>query len=159
MGTTDNYVSIMIDGLKKKILILNQITGFNDKEKQLLQTEPFAMDDFDFNMKEKSTVLDQLILLDDGFTAVFNRVKIELDNNKHQYEVQIKQMKILISKVTELSVKIQTQEARNKELAYKQFSIIKKEVKLANRNERMASQYYKAMNMVDTEPQFLDKKK
>ena len=159
METTDNYVSIMIDGLKKKILILNQIIGFNDKEKQLLQIEPFDMDDFDVNMKEKATVLDQLILLDDGFTAVFNRVKLELDNNKNQYEVQIKQMKILISKVTELSVNIQTQEARNKELAYKQFSIIKKEVKLANRNERMASQYYKAMNMVDTEPQFLDKKK
>ena len=159
MGTTDNYVSIMIDGLKKKILILNQIIGFNDKEKQLLQKEPFDMDDFDVNMKEKATVLDQLILLDDGFTAVFNRVKFELVNNKNQYEVQIKQMKILISKVTELSVKIQSEEARNKELAHKQFSSIKKEVKSANRNERMASQYYKAMNMVDTEPQFLDKKK
>ena len=159
MGTTDNYVSIMVDGLKKKILILNQIIGFNYKEKQLLQNEPFDMDDFDVNMKEKATVLDQLILLDDGFAAVFNRVKVELDNNKHQYEDQIKQMKILISKVTELSVKIQSEEARNKELAHKQFSSIKKEVKLANRSERMASQYYKAMNMVDTEPQFLDKKK
>ncbi|SEW08971.1 PDDEXK family nuclease [[Clostridium] fimetarium] len=159
MGTTDNYVSIMIDGLKKKVLILNQIIGFNHKEKQLLQNEPFDMDDFDVNMKEKAAVLDQLIFLDDGFTAVFNRVKLELDNNKHQYEEQIKQMKILISKVTELSVKIQSEEARNKELAHKQFSSIKKEVKLANRSERMASQYYKAMNMVDSEPQFLDKKK
>ena len=159
MGTTDNYVSIMIDGLKKKILILNQIIGFDDKEKKILQNEPFEMDDFNINMKSKATVLDQLILLDDGFTAVFNRVKVELDNNKHMFEEQIKQMKILISKVTELSVKIQSEEARNKELAHKQFSSIKKEVKLANRSERMASQYYKAMNMVDTEPQFLDKKK
>jgi len=158
MGTTDNYVSIMVDGLKKKILILNQIIGFNYKEKQLLQNEPFDMDDFDVNMKEKATVLDQLILLDDGFAAVFNRVKVELDNNKHQYEDQINQMKILISKITELSVKIQSEEARNKELAHKQFSSIKKEVKLANHSERMAAQYYKAMNRVDTEPQFLDKK-
>ena len=149
----------MIDGLKKKILILNQIIGYNYKEKQLLQNEPFDMGNFDANMKEKATILDQLILLDDGFTAVFNRVKVELDNNRYQYEEQIKQMKILISKVTELSVKIQSEEARNKELAHKQFSSIKKEVKLANRSERMASQYYKAMNMVDTEPQFLDKKK
>lgn len=159
MGTTDNYVSIMIDGLKKKILILNQIIGITNREKELLLSEPLDMNTFDDNMKDKSLAVEQLTSLDNGFTAVYDRVKIELDTNKSKYEDQIKQMKILISKITELSVKIQSEEARNKELAQKQFGNIKKEVKLAKRNERMASNYYKSMSMVDTEPQFLDKKK
>jgi len=159
MGTTDNYVSIMIDGLKKKIIILNQIIGFTNKEKDLLQVESFDMNAFDANMKEKSAMVEQLTTIDDGFTTVFNRVKAELETDKSKYEDQIKQMKILVSKITELSVKIQSQEVRNKELAQKQFGSIKKELTTAKRSGRMASNYYKTMNMVDTEPQFLDKKK
>jgi len=159
MGTTGNYISIMIDGLKKKILILNQILGFTNKEKELLQTEPFDMDVFDGNMKEKSALVEQLTLLDNGFTSVFDRVKIELETDKAMYEDQISQMKILISKITEFSVKIQTQEVRNKDLVQKQFGNIKKELVTARRSGQMASNYYKSMSMVDTEPQFLDQKK
>lgn len=159
MGSTDNYVSIMVDGLKKKILILNKIVGASNKEKELLLEEPFNMDNFDANMKEKSTLIEELSKLDDGFSSVYNRVKIELETNKILYEDQIKQMKVLISKITELSVKIQTQEARNKELAQKQFQNLKKEVHQAKRSEQMASNYYKSMGMIDTEPQFIDKKK
>lgn len=117
------------------------------------------MDDFDLNMKEKSILIDQLSKLDDGFTSVYNRVKVELQDHKSMYEEQIKQMKVLISKITELSVKIQTQETRNRELAQKKFQNLKKEVQQAKRSERMASNYYKSMGMIDTEPQFIDKKK
>ena len=159
MGTTGNYISIMIDGLKKKIIILNQILGLTNKEKELLQVEPFSMNDFDTNMKEKSTLVEQLVALDNGFTTVFNRVKMELGTDRSLYENQINQMKLLISKITELSVKIQSQEVRNKELARKQFGNVKKELVIAKRSGQMASNYYKSMSMVDTEPQFLDKKK
>lgn len=159
MGTTDNYVLIMIDGLKKKVLILSKIIGASIKEKELLLEEPFIMDDFDSNMKEKSELIEQLSKLDDGFTSVYNRVKIELETNKILYEEQINQMKVLISKITELSVKIQTQEARNKDLAQKQFQNLKREVHQAKRSEQMASNYYRSMGMIDTEPQFIDKKK
>jgi len=159
MGTTSNYISIMIDGLKKKILILNQILVYTNKEKELLQVEPFDTNAFDINMREKSEVVEQLKALDNGFTSVFNRVKIEIETYKSMYENQINQMKILISRITELSVEIQSKEVRNKGLAQKQFGNIKRELTTAKRSGQMASNYYKSMSMVDTEPQFLDKKK
>jgi len=159
MATIDSYVSVMIDGLKKKTLILNQIIECSNKEKVLLSAEQLEMEDFNINMKEKSTLIDALTLLDDGFTVVYNRVKVELETDKIHYEAQIKQMKTMIARITELSVKIQTEEARNKELAQRQFGKMKKEVKTVKRSEQMAANYYKSMSMVDTEPQFLDKKK
>lgn len=159
MGSTDNYISVMIDGLKKKIVILNQIIGLTNRENELLLLSPFDVDAFDANMKDKSEVVEQLIRLDDGFTAVYDRVKIELDKSRNLYEDEITQMKVLISKITELSVKIQALEARNKGLAQKKFATLKKEVKAAQSNGRIVSNYYKSMSMIDTEPQFLDKKK
>lgn len=159
MGTTDNYISVMMDGLKKKILVLEQIVLHTDKEKDLLLSIEFNMDDFDSNMKEKSELIDRLTLLDDGFTSIYGRVKSELESNKPNYVEEIRQMKLLISKITELSVKVQSEESRNKELAQKQFGKMKKEVRTARHSERMAANYYKSMSMVDTEPQFLDKKK
>jgi len=159
MIATDSYVSVMIDGLKKKTIILNQIIECSEKEKKLLSAEQLEMENFDINMKEKSNLIDELTLLDEGFTTVYNRVKVELETDKIHYVDQIKQMKTMISKITELSVKIQSEESRNKELAQRQFGKMKKEVKVVKRSERMAANYYKSMSMVDTEPQFLDKKK
>lgn len=159
MGTTDNYISVMIDGLKKKILILNQIIVHTNREKELLSSDDISMDDFDTNMKEKAELIEKLTVLDDGFTSVFDRVKTELDSNRSKYAEEIKLMKLLVSEITELSVKIQSEEARNKELAQKQFVRLKKDVRSARHNERMAANYYKSMSQLDTEPQFLDKKK
>lgn len=159
MGTTDNYVSVMIDGLKKKIILLGQIVDHTNKEKELLSSDNINMDEFDSNMKEKAELVEKLTILDDGFTSVFDRVRSELDSNRARYIDEIKQMKELVSEITGLSARIQSEEIRNKELAQMQFGKLRKDVKSARHNERMAANYYKSMSQIDTEPQFLDKKK
>ncbi len=109
-------------------------------------------------MHQKAELIDQLERLDDGFASLFARVREQLDGRKEQYAGEIKSMQQLIRKVTELSVKVEAQEQRNKVLADKQFSTLKKEVREAKRSTQMASRYYKSMSKVDIAPQFMDKK-
>ena len=86
-------------------------------------------------------------------------MRSELDSNRARYIDEIKLMKELVSEITGLSARIQSEEIRNKELAQRQFGKLRKDVKSARHNERMAANYYKSMSQIDTEPQFLDKKK
>ena len=82
----------------------------------------------------------------------------ELTSYLDEYADEIKEMQQLIRNITELSAKVETGEKRNKALADKQFSMLKKEVKEAKRSSQMASKYYKSMSQVDFTPQFVDKK-
>ena len=65
-------------------------------------------------MKAKGDCIDGLDRLDEGFQALFNRVRDEINNNKAMYTQEIAVMKKLITEVTELGAKIEVQEARNK---------------------------------------------
>ena len=165
---SSNYLSLMSDSLNKKAEVLEAIAGINDNQfgicgiignqNEILQAQPFELDDFDATVHQKAELIDQLERLDDGFASLFARVREQLDGRKEQYAGEIKSMQQLIRKVTELSVKVEAQEQRNKVLADKQFSTLKKEVREAKRSTQMASRYYKSMSKVDIAPQFMDKK-
>ena len=69
-------------------------------------------------------------------------------------------MQELIRSITDRSVKIQAQEAANKDLMMRKFAGVRERSKKARVNYKAASQYYKNMmqsNVVD--PQFLDQNK
>lgn len=153
-----SYLSMMADSLNKKADVLEAIAGINDRQNEILQAQPFELDDFDVTVHDKAELIEHLEQLDDGFTALFARVREELEGRKEQYAREIKTMQQLIRRVTELSVRVEAQEQRNKALAEKQFSTLKKEVKEAKRSTQMASRYYKSMSKVDIAPQFMDKK-
>ena len=97
--------------------------------------------------------------MDDGFNALFARVKQTLDGHKDEYKSEISVIKELIKSVTELAVRVQAQEARNKVLAEKKFAMLKKEVSNAKKNTQAASTYYNSMNKLNFEPHLMDQKK
>lgn len=154
----ENYISMMAESLKKKIEVLEAIVELNGEQNEVLSKEPFDLDEFDATVHKKAEQIDDLELLDDGFAALFARVKEELEGRRDEYADEIKEMQQLIRNITELSAKVETGEKRNKALADKQFSMLKKEVKEAKRSSQMASKYYKSMSQVDFTPQFVDKK-
>ena len=57
---------------------------------------------------------------------------VELENNKDFYKDQILLMKDLIRQITDKSVEIQAQEARNKELMTRKFASIKTQARNVN---------------------------
>ena len=65
-----------------------------------------------------------------------------------------------IRQITDKSMQIQTQEARNKMLMETKFNSIHKQVKEIRQSQKMVNQYYRNMvkaNYID--PQFVDNKK
>lgn len=86
------------------------------------------------------------------------RVKETLDGHKDEYKSEITDIKELIKSVTELAVRVQAQEARNKVLAENRFAQMRKEVSNAKRNTQAASTYYNSMNKLNFEPHLMDQK-
>lgn len=159
MKETESYISIMIDGLEKKIELLNNISNFNVKQKKILESEQLDLEDFNKTVEEKGKLIESLVSLDSGFEAVYDRVKEDIANNKSAYTEQVKIMQKLIAQITELSVKVQSEEARNKELVQDRFGRLKQGIKETRKNNKAVANYYKSMSKIDNSPQFMDKKK
>ena len=154
------YVDIMIQSLNKKIKVLEEIKRVNIVQKELLENDRADVEDFDVTVEAKSKLIEQMEQLDSGFDKLFERVREELQANKPAYTNQIKEMQTCIRKITDLSMEIQSQEAKNKDLMTQKFVSVRQKAKVVRTNSKAASQYYKNMmqlNVVD--PQFMDNKK
>lgn len=156
----NNYIQVLIQSLHQKVEALNSIIEKNEEQYAILCEEEADMDAFESNVKAKSEYVDKIVFLDEGFDETFARVKEELDANRQAHEEEIKEMKQLISMITERSMKVQAQEQRNKQQADRQFSQAKSKIRQLNKGNRIATQYYQNMQQLGViDPQFMDKKK
>lgn len=156
----ETYVEIMIQSLNKKLKVLDKIIEVNAQQKLILENAKAPIEEFDKAVEEKSQLIEQMQQLDSGFEKLYTRVQEELQTNKTEYAEQIKAMQSLIRKITDKSMQIQAEEARNKDLMVRKFAFVKETAKNVRTNSKVASQYYKNMmklNYVD--PQFMDNKK
>lgn len=154
------YVGIMIQSLQKKIKILEEIHSANIRQQEILEDERGDVDDFDKVVEEKAQLIEQMELLDSGFEKLFERVKEELDGNKDEYKDKICTMQTIIRKITDLSMEIQAQEARNRDLMIRKFTTVREKAKEVRTSAKVASQYYKNMMQLNVlDPQFMDNKK
>ena len=156
----ETYVDIMIQSLNKKIQVLEQIIELNIVQKEILEDPKAEIEQFDKVVEEKAQLIEQMQQLDSGFEKLYARVQEELQGNKEAYASQIKTMQSAIRSITDKSMEIQAQEARNRDLMVRKFTYVKETAKNVRTNSKAATQYYKNMmklNYVD--PQFMDNKK
>lgn len=100
---------------------------------------------FDETVEAKSACIDQLNQLDSGFEKLYAQVAEELDQNREDYAKEIRDMQQCIRRVTDKSVKIQAQEARNKQLMKEKFSTVQKQATDVRKNSRAITGYYNSM--------------
>lgn len=156
----ENYITILIQSLEKKIKVLEEISHENANQKRILQEDDMDMDAFQSSIDKKDRLIEQVGFLDDGFEKMYERVKEVLSEKKDVYAEQIARLKKLVSSVTNWTVSIQKEEWDNRRLAEQQFSTMKKKVRQLKDSKQVAAKYYQSMaklNYVD--PQFMDKKK
>lgn len=154
------YVNIMIQSLHKKVKVLEEIKSLNQLQKALLEDEKSSVDEFDKTVEDKSACIKQLEQLDDGFDTLFAKVKEALNEDKEAYADRIRTMQDLIRQITDLSMELQAQESRNKDLMTRKFVSVKERAKVVRTNTKVANQYYKnMMNLHYVDPQFMDNKK
>lgn len=154
------YIAIMIQSLEKKEQVLDKIIELDTVQKNQLEDPNLTPDDFDDVVEQKSKLIEQLDNLDSGFEKLFERVKEELEGNKEAHKEEIRIMQDHISNITDKSVKIKSQEARNKALMTNKFNGIKKQARQVRKGTNVASKYYQSMTKTGyVDPQFMDNKK
>lgn len=141
----DTYIAIMLQSLKKKEQVLDEIIRLDDRQKDTLMDPECPFDVFDETVEAKSACIDQLNQLDSGFEKLYAQVAEELDQNREDYAKEICDMQQCIRRVTDKSVKIQAQEARNKQLMKEKFSTVQKQATDVRKNSRAITGYYNSM--------------
>ena len=141
----DTYIAIMLQSLKKKEQVLDEIIRLDDQQKDTLTAPECPFDVFDETVEAKSACIDQLNQLDSGFEKLYAQVAEELDQNREDYAKEIRDMQQCIRRVTDKSVKIQAQEARNKQLMKEKFSTVQKQATDVRKNSRAITGYYNSM--------------
>lgn len=156
----DTYIEIMIQSLNKKMQVLDAIIEQNRIQKEVLEDAKAPVEEFDKTVEEKTRLIEQMQQLDSGFEKLFERVQEELKGRKEDYADAIRTMQSCIRRITDKSMEIQAQEARNKDLMVRKFAFVKDTAKSVRTNAKVANQYYKNMMKLNyVSPQFMDNKK
>lgn len=119
----------MIESLKSKLSILEEIRAKDAEQLALIKTSPFPNEAFDRNLEEKDALIYRINKLDQGFQIVYDNIKAEFEKNKDLYKDEIREMQDLITKITDLSASVQAEEARNKAALENYFSSEKARIK------------------------------
>lgn len=156
----NSYLSILEDSLRKKLTILDQIEEVSNAQTALIKEDQFDLQRFDGMVDEKDDFVKQLEELDNGFEALYDKVRDELLKDRSKYEQQIRCMQELIGQITDKSVSIQATESRNKAAMERYFAREKQSIGQGRRTAKAAYDYYQNMSNVNTQASvFLDRKK
>ena len=139
------YVRMMVDVLKRKEKILQQILEQTKEQEVILKQEDVDYDRFQELLDEKGRQIDELNQIDEGFDALFKKVEKEITVHKENYLTEIVTMQKLISAVSDLGLRIQALEAQNSERFKIYLASKRKQIHDYHVNSQTASRYYQNM--------------
>lgn len=151
---------VLVESLEKKSRILDEIIKENETQETLFKQEALDMEALDVSADRMGELAQKLELLDEGFEAVYDRIREELMENKLAYRGEIRRMQELIAEITEKVVRINAARMRNKMQAEKQFKKSRQQIGKATSKMKASQNYYNNMNRLNyVDPQFYDNKK
>ena len=145
----ESQLTILSESLDRKLEVLQKIQEYNKRQEEVFSAEKV----------EKQHLIDEVVRLDDGFEILYEKLAKELEGNRQRYAAQIKEMQAKVAKVTELSVSVQAQEARNKKLVENYFARERAGIGQRRKSAKSAFDYYKSMSGAGyVPPQMYDNK-
>lgn len=156
---TDNYLNILKESLEKKLQIMARIQEYSRSQQEIFRDGEADLEKFDQYVDKKGKLIDELMQLDAGFETLYQDVSEQLQGNRQEYAEEIKHLQELVARVTDESVAIQAQEARNKSLVQEYFRKQREGIAQNRKNSRAVLDYYNNVNKPNTlSPQFMDSK-
>ena len=153
------YLKILDESLDKKLALLKEIEDLSLSQSVMIE-DGVAFEDIDANMDDKAALIDRINKLDEGFQAMYDNIKENLEAQKEEYEDEIELIKKKISEVMSCSTQIQAIEARNKAAMEQRFAKAHKDIRSRTVHASQVQDYYKVANRLNAiTPQFMDKKK
>lgn len=157
----ETYMHILMDTLKKKLGVLNEIYKITKKQEELLLVSDFDESEFEKTIEKKGIRIRELERCDQGFETVYSHVREELKSSPGRYREEGQRLQQLIRCCTDLGVAIEALEQQNR-LRFEQGILSKRqEIKRFHVKNQAASTYYRHMANQHQEGNsyFLDKKK
>lgn len=145
MGDSSVYVTVLQDSLQKKLDILKKLLTLTTKQAQVLSTDDMDMDRFSDLVQKKQVLLDQLLELDQGFSALYTKLGNEIKENKYKYQIQIQQMQNLIRAIMSTGVQIEGLEQKNKIAFDKNIARQRQNIRNFKVSNKTAVSYYQNM--------------
>lgn len=155
------YVKILVDTLERKKEALEFLSVITKEQEGLLEAESFSMEAFEGTLEKKEGLIQSLNQLEDGFEAFYKRLELILPKEKESHREELQRAQRLIGEITDLSVKLQAMEERNREKLTRVLMNQRQSIKSFKVSKKTAEKYYHNMANQHQEGQsyFLDKKK
>lgn len=146
MSTETNvYVSALQDSLRKKKEVLQKLYDLTKQQAEVLAQESVDTDRFDELMEAKDGEIAVLNSLNAGFQSLFQKVENTMQDQRYQYEKQIRQMQEDIRAITDLGVQIEGLEHQNRDAFQAYLMKERKEIQAGRASSRTAVTYYQNM--------------
>lgn len=108
----NNFVQILIDALTKKERLLEEILKLCKAQEECIKKDVPDLNEY-VQCSDKKAELSKLVeKVDEGFLAVYDRVKDELESNPTQYAEYIRRMKSLVTAISEKTASVSVTEQR-----------------------------------------------
>lgn len=160
MENRTSYVQILVDTLQRQADTLREILALTVEQSRIADRDPFEEGSLEDTMNRKEILIARLNELDEGFTAVYERVRRDLAEQKDQYKTSLQKIQNLIKECSDLSVEIRVTEERNRTKLAQCFAAKHKEYGSQQTAAAVASRYHQTMhNMQVVDPFFFNKKK
>lgn len=151
---------VLVESLEKKSRILDEIMKENEAQELMFKQEELDMEALDASSDRMGALAEKLELLDEGFEAVYDRIRHELIENKAAYQNEIRRMQVLIGEITEKVVGINAARMRNKLQAENHFKKSRQQIGRVSSKMKASQNYYNNMNRLNyVDSQFYDTKK
>ena len=155
----ESQLTILSESLDRKLEVLQKIPEYNKRQEEIFSAQNVDISQFDAAVEEKQRLIDEVVRLDDGFEILYEKLAKELEGNRQRYAAQIRELQAKVTKVTELSVSVQAQEARNKKLIENYFAGERTKIGQRRKSAKSAFDYYKSMSGAGyVPPQMYDSK-
>lgn len=155
-----NELQLLIESLKKKKGILEDILTKSRLQGEIASAENFDAEQFDLLVDEKSELLIQMEEVDQGFDATFKRIREELLSDKDTYKKEIVCMQELIRETVDLGAQIHATEVRTKDSMSYVLKNNRQELLKRKASSKSVRDYYKANSQLDfVGSYFIDQKK
>ncbi|MBH1942469.1 hypothetical protein I5677_16325 [Mobilitalea sibirica] len=139
------YIQLLTEALGKKIKVMEQLLDITSRQEGIIASEKFDEDLFMQTIASKDEQIQLLDKLDTGFEKIYNYVKNEFAENSKSYKDEITLLQNQIKILTDLNVKVQALEKRNKSKLELIFSGKHKEIRNVRLNSKTVSSYYKTI--------------
>lgn len=155
-----NELQILIESLKKKIGIMDNILLASKEQEKLANSTEFDSERFDELFDQKDVLLKEMGELDQGFDATFSRIRDELLDNKKNYKDEILQLQQLIRATVDRGAEISATEIRTKDSLSNVMKRQKQDLAKRKVSSKTVMDYYKTSSQLNhVEPFFMDQKK